>query len=106
MPLYRLLARHLAENGLAVVQSTSPMHAPRSFWSVDATLRAAGLHTTPYHAYVPSFGEWGFIIASKKPGYTPPERYTVPLRFLDKEATRQMFFSRPTCRVGRCCPMS
>ncbi|OQS35074.1 polyamine aminopropyltransferase [Chromobacterium haemolyticum] len=95
VPLYRLLARHLAENGLAVVQSTSPMHAPRSFWSVDATLRAAGLHTTPYHAYVPSFGEWGFIIAAKKPGYTPPERYSVPLRFLDKEATRQMFFFPP-----------
>ena len=29
-----------------------------------ATLEAAGFETRPYHAYVPSFGEWGFILAS------------------------------------------
>ena len=95
VPMYRLLSRHLADNGLAVVQSTSPYHAPRSYWSINATLQAAGLNTTPYHAYVPSFGEWGFILAAHHPGYTPPQRYRVPLKFLDREATRQMFFFPP-----------
>lgn len=95
VPVYRLLNKHLASNGLVVVQSTSPYHAPRSYWSINATLKAANFYTTPYHAYVPSFGEWGFILAAKQPGYTPPERYTVPLKFLDKEATRQMFFFPP-----------
>ena len=98
VPLYRLLSRHLADNGLAVVQSTSPYHAPRSYWSINATLRAAGLFTTPYHAYVQSFGEWGFIIAAHRPGYTPPQAYRVPLKFLDREATRQMFFFPPDMR--------
>ncbi|UTH75969.1 polyamine aminopropyltransferase [Chromobacterium sp. IIBBL 290-4] len=98
VPMYRLLSRHLAENGLAVVQSTSPYNAPRSYWSVDATLREAGFHTTPYHVYVPSFGEWGFIIAAKRAGFTPPERYTVPLRYLDKESTREMFVFPPDMR--------
>lgn len=91
VPLYRLMARHLAENGLLVVQSTSPYYAPRSFWCIDATLREAGLHTSPYHAYVPSFGEWGFILAAKRPGYSPPQKYLVPTRFLDADTTAVMF---------------
>ncbi len=61
-----------------VIQSTSPYFAPRSFWSVDATLKEAGLNTWPYHTYVPSFGDWGFILASKRRDYTPPDKITVP----------------------------
>ncbi|XZG70108.1 polyamine aminopropyltransferase [Chitinibacteraceae bacterium HSL-7] len=95
VPFYRLLKRHLAENALVVVQSTSPMHAPRSYWSINKTLATAGFVTTPYHAYVPSFGEWGFIIAANRAGYTPPARYTLPMRFLDAETTRQMFSFPP-----------
>ncbi|MGO4304775.1 polyamine aminopropyltransferase [Cupriavidus sp. RAF12] len=91
VPMYRLLARHLAEKGYAVVQSTSPYYAPRSFWDIDATLREAGLHTWPYHTYVPSFGEWGFILAGKRADYTPPARYDVPMKFLDADTTALMF---------------
>lgn len=91
VPMYRLLSRHLAEKGYAVVQSTSPYYAPRSFWDIAATLREAGLHTWPYHAYVPSFGEWGFIIAGKRADYAPPSRYDVPLKFLDADSTKLMF---------------
>src|SRR5688572_22288013 len=35
---YRLLARHLAPDGLAVIQSTSPLYARQSFWCVVTTL--------------------------------------------------------------------
>ncbi|MEN7529774.1 polyamine aminopropyltransferase [Cupriavidus sp. DL-D2] len=93
VPMYRLLSRHLAEKGYAVVQSTSPYYAPRSFWDIDATLREAGLHTWPYHTYVPSFGEWGFILAGKRDDYTPPTRYDVPMKFLDAASTALMFSS-------------
>lgn len=91
VPMYRLLSRHLAEKGYAVVQSTSPYYAPRSFWDIDATLREAGLHTWPYHTYVPSFGEWGFILAGKRADYSPPTHYDVPLKFLDADSTKLMF---------------
>ncbi|WP_011299432.1 polyamine aminopropyltransferase [Cupriavidus necator] len=91
VPMYRLLSRHLAEKGYAVVQSTSPYYAPRSFWGIDATLHEAGLHTWPYHAYVPSFGEWGFILAGKRSDYTPPTRYDMPMKFLDADSTALMF---------------
>ncbi|PTY05131.1 polyamine aminopropyltransferase [Opitutaceae bacterium EW11] len=57
----------LAPGGAMVVQCTSPFVARKSFWCVDATLHAAKFVTEPYHVYVPSFGEWGFILASREP---------------------------------------
>ena len=64
---YELLERHLAASGYAVVQTTSPLIARKSFWTVATTIEAAGLTAVPYHAHVPSFGEWGFIVASHRP---------------------------------------
>jgi spermidine synthase len=79
---YRAVARHLSAQGLMVVQSTSPMFARDSFWCIAATLKGAGLRTYPYHVYVPSFGEWGFVIASDHE-YKPPTSLPSGLRFLD-----------------------
>ncbi|HEU0052903.1 MAG TPA: polyamine aminopropyltransferase, partial [Longimicrobium sp.] len=87
---YRLLERHLSRDGLAVVQSTSPMYARQAFWSIDHTLREAGLRTWPYHAYVPSFGEWGFVLAGRG-DYRPPERLPSGLRFLTPSIVPQLF---------------
>jgi len=69
---YALVDQRLSAGGYAVVQTTSPLIARQSFWTVAATLEAVGLATTPYHVHVPSFGEWGFIIASRRPWRTPP----------------------------------
>ena len=41
--------------------------ARRSYWTVVTTLESVGLRTAPYHTNVPSFGEWGFVIASRRP---------------------------------------
>ena len=78
---YRLVDQHLAASGYAVVQTTSPLIARKSFWTVATTIEAAGLTTTPYHAHVPSFGEWGFIVASRRP-YRLPAALPAGLRFL------------------------
>ena len=64
---YALMDRHLAASGYAVIQTTSPLVARQSFWTVVTTIESAGLRTTPYHAHVPSFGEWGFVVASRRP---------------------------------------
>jgi spermidine synthase len=79
-----LVDQHLAAGGYAVVQTTSPLLARKSFWTVVATLEAVGLATVPYHAHVPSFGEWGFIIASRRP-YRWPVTLPPGLRFLSLE---------------------
>ena len=78
---YTLVDAHLAAGGYTVVQTTSPLIARQSFWTVAATLEAVGLQTTPYHAHVPSFGEWGFILAGRRP-WRMPQALPPGLRFL------------------------
>jgi spermidine synthase len=86
---YRELGRLLAPDGMAVIQSTSPLVAPKSFWTISTTLEAAGLRTRAYHAYVPSFGEWGFTLAAHRP---IPEAAPVPNgRFLTTEIASRLF---------------
>ena len=80
----------LGRDGVFVVQCTSPYVARRTFWSIDATLRAVGLVTAPYHAYVPSFGEWGFIIASSAALENAPQ-LPASLRFVTRENLPQLF---------------
>jgi spermidine synthase len=87
---YRLVDQHLAASGYAVVQTTSPLIARRSFWTVATTLEAAGLATAPYHAHVPSFGEWGFIVASRRP-YRLPASLPAGLRFLSPAGLPLLF---------------
>lgn len=87
---YRALARRVAPNGLVSVQSTSPLFARQSYWCIEGTMRAAGWSTHPYHVYVPSFGEWGFVLATRS-GYRPPTTLPGGLRFLTPGALAQMF---------------
>ncbi|MCA9651229.1 MAG: polyamine aminopropyltransferase, partial [Myxococcales bacterium] len=89
---YRLLARRLRPDGVGVVQATSPYLAPRSFWCIVATLEAAGLSPRPYHAHVPSFGDWGFVLVSPTPR-EPPSRLRPGLhhRFLDDATLATLF---------------
>lgn len=79
---YALLQRRLAASGYAVVQTTSPLVARKSFWTVVGTIESVGLAATPYHAHVPSFGEWGYVIASRRP-WRAPQALPAGLRFLD-----------------------
>jgi spermidine synthase len=56
----------LAGDGAMVVQSSSPYHAKNTFISIGKTVKYAGfLHVEQYHHNVPSFGQWGFTIATK-----------------------------------------
>lgn len=91
---YRLLAKRLAAHGAAVVQTTSPFHARQSFWCIVRTIESVGFAATPYHAYVPAFGEWGFTLATRQP-WRPPDRYPPGLRFLTLEMTPTLFQFSP-----------
>jgi len=82
--LYKLLARHLNETGVAAIQATSPMYARQSYWCIVKTVESVGLHAAPYHAYVPSFGEWGYVIASKA-SYVLPAVSMAGLKFVNSE---------------------
>jgi len=97
LTFYRKLHTVLAPGGWAVIQSTSPYVAPQAFWCVDHTLQAAGFSTAAYHALVPSFGEWGFVLAGHS-DYVPPETLPQGLRFLTPDGLRQMFAFPPDMR--------
>ncbi len=91
---YRLLRRRLAPGGAAAVQSTSPLFARRAFWCIVETAQAAGLKTLPYHAYVPSFGEWGYVLLSEEVMTVPP-RFPEGLRFLNADVLPSLFSFSP-----------
>jgi len=88
--MYQSLHRILNPGAALVIQSTSPFFAPNSFWCINETLRSAGFTTLPYHCYVPSFGEWGFIMASE--GDIAPVSAPLPagLRFFTEAAFASM----------------
>lgn len=65
--MYGLVDQHLAPGGVAVTQGSSPYFARAAFWTIVETVREAGLQPTPYHAYVPAFGEWGFVLMATRP---------------------------------------
>ena len=82
---YGLLKERLAPDGVAVVQSTSPLFARQSFWCVNETIRAVGLWTEPYHALVPSFGEWGYVLVAHQPALEQKRPLPEGLRFLTEQ---------------------
>ncbi len=91
---FRRLRERLAPGGCACVQSTSPLFARKSFWCIVETARAAGFSASPYHVYVPSFGEWGFALLSLEPVEVSP-RFPEGLRFLTAEALPGLFHFPP-----------
>jgi spermidine synthase len=91
---YSLLKRRLSPDGAFAVQSTSPLFARRSFWIIERTIEASGLATRPYHATVPSFGEWGFVLASPRP-FNVPARLIPGLRYLSDETLPALFSFGP-----------
>lgn len=93
---YGLVMDRLSAHGLIVTQAGSPFFARQAFWSIVETLDSTrnpqhpgtGLHTLPYHSYVPSFGAWGFVLASPQP--IPTRNLTLPpdLTFLTNDVWR------------------
>jgi spermidine synthase len=91
---FKLVASSLSHKGLLAIQSTSPYFARKSFWCVGNTLESVGLNIYPYHTYVPSFGEWGYFIASKNT-YKKPSQVVDNLKFLDPQVIAGLFSFPP-----------
>ncbi|WP_127128931.1 polyamine aminopropyltransferase [Pseudoflavitalea rhizosphaerae] len=88
---YKLVQQAISEHGAIVIQSTSPFVAPKSFWCIDQTLKSVGFHTKPYHNYVPSFGEWGYVLATPQPVLAAASAFPDGLRFLNANTVEQLF---------------
>jgi len=96
---YELLFRRLSSGGSMVTQAASPFFAPDAFWCIAKTIAEAFKNGTltesvtplPYHLNVPSFGEWGFVMATKHSVDPTKLSPSVTTRYLNAEALRAMF---------------
>ncbi len=90
---YGYINERLTAQGLVVTQSGSPVFARQAFWSIAETLEksrnpaapGSPIQTLPYHAYVPSFGQWGFVIASPTGAQRPAPEMAADLRYMSPE---------------------
>lgn len=85
---YGLAREVLSKDGRLVVHAGPMTSHPRAFWTVDATIRAAGLRTTPYRVAAADNGVvtgpdrtahtaraphgWGFVLAAPPTKGRPP----------------------------------
>lgn len=93
---YRTLQNIVSPDAIMVVQTTSPYFAPKSFWCINKTMAQIFPNIDAYHAYVPSFGEWGFTIASANPSvkFNTVNRRVEGLRFYDYQFERLNTFTK------------
>lgn len=87
---YRLCKNSLKEDGVMVVQSTSPYYAAKAFWCIHDTLESEGFYVKPYHLQVPAFGDWGFNLASRRE-LDDSFHLQVETRYLTEENISAMF---------------
>ena len=86
---YNYIRANLKDTGVMVVQSTSPYYAKNSFWCINKTIKTQFDYVIPYHVQVPSFGEWGFNMASKQ-NLTRSE-LKVDTKYLNSENINNLF---------------
>ena len=80
---YRLVKKRLQPWGAFMTQSTSSYFSSEAFWCIVSTIESVGFnHVQPFHVYIPSFGDWGFVCASKQ-AFDPKKLAQVPTQFLD-----------------------
>jgi spermidine synthase len=81
---FRIVTKSLASDGIIVCQSQSTEDMPLVLWSIYHTLKSIGMYTKSYKVYVPSFGDWGFNIASFKRLAPGVKKVSVPNETLPK----------------------
>ncbi len=96
LSFYETLQKVLLPETVVTVQTTSPYFAPKSFWCVNKTMQVVFKNVDAYHVYVPSFGEWGFSIASNSPNinWNAVNRKAEDLHFYTYDYSKLNVFSK------------
>jgi spermidine synthase len=87
---YELVKRHLARGGIFVQQASSPYFVRQAYWCVAHTAESAGLAVQTYHTYIPSFGDWGFVLGSDLTVDWQRAAVRVPTRYIKTERLADM----------------
>lgn len=90
---FKLCLRRLSSDGIIVTQATSPNLSNKAFWCINETLRYSGFdYTYPYHLHIPSFGNWGFVMARRHPTFNNQLRKEIEYKFLEHESFDHLFY--------------
>ncbi len=88
---YQRLFSKLTLNGVFVTQASSPFFAPKVLACINKTLASINYHVYPYITDVPSFGIWGFTLASRSAIDLKNLSLSVPTRFLTNQLLNKLF---------------
>lgn len=88
---YQRLIDRLKPTGVLVTQASSPFFANQAFACIAATIASTGLSVRPYTVQIPSFGPWGFVLATRSPIDPEQLQLEVPTQFLTSELLHHLF---------------
>ena len=88
---YKVVKQKLSKTGIVVTQASSPFFSPEAFWCINETMKSGGFVTVPYHSYVPSFGDWGFVLGTNYSINLDNIKVSVPVRYADSETIKEFF---------------
>jgi len=89
---YAYLRNSLAPDGYISIQATSPLFAREVYWTISETVKSTGLHVVNYHVDVPSFGDWGFVLASRDKISVEKINIKVETKFLSNDMVKGLFY--------------
>ena len=92
---YQILKSKLSKSGVIVTQATSPLFTHKAFWSIKKTMENTKLYTKAYHTYVPSFGEWGFVLGGNFPIDLESQKPMEGLQYLDENVMKKISIFAP-----------
>jgi spermidine synthase len=97
---YRILRSKMTPDGIFATQAASPYFVREAFWMIVQTIEASDFFAIPLRLNVPSFGEWGFVVAGPRRLPDLQVRGGMPLRYLTPEALdAARYFDPDTSRV-------
>lgn len=90
---FKMIFKALQPDGIMVTQATSPELTPDAFWCIDQTIGSlAGVTTYPYHVSIPSFGEWGFVMARRGDLLRTTFRKDISLKYLENGILHHLMY--------------
>ena len=97
---FNMVLQRLEKDGIAVTQATSPELTKNAFWCINETMKESGFsYTYPYRVNVPSFGNWGFIMAKGNPFLKDYLRTDIDYKFLEDDILDHVFYFPKDIRV-------
>lgn len=89
---FKLIQKRLSRFGIFATQATGTFHTNKAFWCIHETIKSSNFqYTYPFHAYIPSFGDWGFVMAANQP--IEIQKLTIPYetKFLNSNSIPELF---------------